>query len=173
MAEDLKILFTKEEIAKATAKIAEEINRDYEGREVVLLGILTGAFLFLADLVRLLTVDCKIDFVRLSSYGNETASSGRVEKLMSHKLDLTGANVIVVEEVVDTGLTLSYFLEDLKSSGPREVKVCSLVDKRELRQKEIGIDYTGFVIEDGFLLGYGMDLAERLRNLPDIRVKED
>ena len=163
-------LFTQAQISDAVARLAAELDRDYAEREPVLLGVLTGAFIFLADLSRAMSVECNIDFVRLSSYGDGTASSGAVARQMGCKLDLTGRHVVVVEEIVDSGLTLSELLRDLQTSGAASVRVCALVDKRGRREVEISVDYAGFVIEEGFLVGYGLDKAEKMRHLSDIRV---
>jgi hypoxanthine phosphoribosyltransferase len=166
----MKTLFSPEEIDREVSRVASEIDRDFAGSEVLLLGVLTGAFIFLADLCRKLAVPCVVDFVRLSSYGGATSSCGAVTEGLGQKLSLEGKNVIVVEEIVDTGLTLDYFLGELKNSGAREVRVCALVDKKGRREAEVRVDYAGFTMDDGFLVGYGMDYAEKLRNLSQIAI---
>ena len=166
----MQTLFTQEQIQAAVARLADEIDCDYSGREPVLLGVLTGAFIFLSDLARQMSIECNIDFVRLSSYGEDTRSSGEVARGMGCKLDLTGRHVLVVEEIVDSGLTLSELLKDLERSGAASVSVCTLVDKRGRREVEISVDYAGFVVQDGFLVGYGLDKAEKMRHLSDIRI---
>lgn len=169
----MRELFSAEAIGSAVERLAREIDRDFEGRDVVLLGVLTGAFLFTADLARRLKTPCRVDFVRLSSYGDATRSSGTVEQSLSVKLDLAGCHVIVVEEIVDTGLTLRTLLGRLTDAGAASVRVCALVDKKAHREAEVPVDYTGFEVEDGFLVGYGLDLAEKWRNLPAIYLYEE
>jgi hypoxanthine phosphoribosyltransferase len=166
-------LISAEAIGAAVERLAREIDRDYEGREVVLLGVLTGAFLFTADLARNLKTPCRVDFVRLSSYGDATRSSGTVAQSLAVKLDLAACHVIVVEEIVDTGLTLRTLLSRLADAGAASVKVCALVDKKAHREAVVPVDYAGFEVEDGFLVGYGLDLAEKWRNLPAIYLYEE
>jgi hypoxanthine phosphoribosyltransferase len=169
----VKELFSAEAIRATVERLAGEIDRDFEGREVVLLGVLTGAFLFTADLARSLKTPCRVDFVRLSSYGDATRSSRAVSQSLSVKLDLAGCHVIVVEEIVDTGLTLQALLDWLSEAGAASVKVCALVDKKARREVEVPVEYAGFAVEDGFLVGYGLDLAEKWRNLPAIYLYEE
>jgi len=166
-------LYTESDIKVAVSRLAEKIDRDFAGEEIYLLGVLTGSFLFLADLARALKSPVTVDFVRLSSYGGATKSSGRVEKLMGWKNDPAGKNVVVVEEIVDSGLTLKTLLSDLASAGAARVSVCALVDKRARREVEVPVDYAGFILDDGFLVGYGLDLDERYRNLPAICVWDE
>ncbi len=165
----MDIVYSAERIGRATKALANEINKDYKGQHIHFIGVLKGAFIFLADLVRHIQVPCSVDFVRLSSYGSGTRSSGRVQRLMTLRDPIQGRHVIVVEEIVDSGLTLAELLEDLAAQGPASLKVCTLVDKTGRRQAEIPVHYRGFSLEDGFLIGYGLDLDERYRNLPDIR----
>jgi hypoxanthine phosphoribosyltransferase len=169
----VKIVFTQQQIRAATVGLAEAINRDHEGQEVHLLGILKGSFIFMADLVRQLRVPCSVDFVRLSSYGSRTESAGVVEEVLGRKDPLCGRHVVVVEEIVDSGETLAKLLRDLESEEPASVKVCALVDKTGRRQRDVRIDYRGFVVEEGFLVGYGLDFNEAYRALPDIYVLEE
>jgi hypoxanthine phosphoribosyltransferase len=169
----MRTVFTEDEIRGVVRRLAAEIDRDYAGREVTLIGVLSGAFIFLADLIRCLQkTDCRVEFVRLSSYGAQTSSSGHVERLLGCRSSLQDRHVLVVEEIVDTGLTLQQLLEDLAAQNPASIAVCTLLDKRAHRQTQVRVDYSGVVVEDGFLVGYGLDYAERYRNLPDIRVME-
>jgi hypoxanthine phosphoribosyltransferase len=165
-----KIVYSAEEIRAAVGKIAQEIDRDFAGREVLFLGVLKGAFIFLADLVRQVRVDCAVDFVRVSSYGAGTCSTGEVREVLRRSDSVEGRHVIVVEEVVDSGTTLRTLLDRLEGERPASLRVCALVDKRERRETDVPVHYRGFVLPEGFIVGYGMDYAERHRNLPDIRL---
>jgi hypoxanthine phosphoribosyltransferase len=168
--EPWKIVYSAEQIRRAVAAVAGEIDRDYGGREVLFLAVLKGAFIFLADLVRQVRVPCTVDFVGVSSYGAGTSTTGVVRERLRRSEPVEGRHVIVVEEVVDSGLTLCTLLDALAAEGPASLKVCALVDKRERRQAEVPVDYRGFTLSGGFIVGYGMDYAERFRNLPDIRL---
>lgn len=170
---NVRVLITRQEIDEACARLAARINEDYAGKRPVLLGVLTGAFIFTADLCRKVTIDCDIDFVRMESYGAATESSGTVKMTMDCKLDLKGREVIVVEEIVDTGLTLIKLIEELKRLEVGSVTICALVNKHARRQVEVPVGYAGIELDDGFLVGYGLDLAELKRNLPDIHVVEE
>ncbi len=166
---ELKLLISAEEIARRVKELGSQITRDYAGRPVVFIGILKGAFIFLADLVRAVDLpDLEIDFVRLSSYGKSDTSSGEVKITKDIELTIKGKDVIVVEDIVDTGYTLEYFQEVLKLHEPRSVRICCLIDKAERRKARIKIDYCGFKIPKGFLVGYGLDFAEKYRHLPGI-----
>lgn len=169
----MKLVYDESTIRKAAQGLAEAINRDYAGREVHFVGVLKGAFLFLADLVRHIEIPCSIDFVRLSSYGGGTKTRGTVDQLMPRRDPLKGRHVIVVEEIVDSGVTLSKLLQDIESEGPASLKVCTLIDKTGRREVEVPVDYRGLVIEEGFLVGYGLDLDERYRNLPAVYVMDE
>ena len=169
MAREPEILFTTEEIAASVTRIAGAISRDYADRTPLLIGVLKGAFVFLADLVRHLSIPVEIDFVKLSSYGNEMESSGEVRTIAGLEQSVEGRDVIVVEDIVDSGVTLNHFLEDLRSRGPASVKLCVLVDKTARREIEVQIDYAGMQIDDEFIVGYGIDCGEQYRYLPDIR----
>ncbi|GBC62988.1 hypoxanthine phosphoribosyltransferase [Desulfonema ishimotonii] len=158
----------KEEIETAVTEIGKKISEDYKGRELVLIGVLKGAFVFLADLARNLTIPVKIDFVRAASYGAGTSSCGKIRILKEIEEDITGKDVLIVEDILDTGLTLSRLVDHIKSFGPKSVKICTLIDKRERRKVEIEADYAGHVVEEGFLVGYGLDYAENYRELPEI-----
>ncbi len=169
----MKPLFSADQIRHATRAVAAAINRDYAGRPVHLLGVLKGSFLFLADLVRELQVDCTVDFVRLSSYGGGTATSGQVAEVMPRRDALAGRHVIVVEEIVDSGTTLARLLEELRAEGPASLAVCTLIDKTGRREVEVPVDYRGLTLEDGFVIGYGLDFEERYRHLPAVYVMEE
>ena len=169
----MRVVYSEEQIREATQKLADRINEDYKGQHIHLLGVLKGCFLFLADLVRRLEVPCSVDFVRLSSYRGGTRTSGVVEVAMARRDPIGGKHVIVVEEIVDSGLTLSKLLGDLAAEGPASLKVCALVDKTGAREAEVPVAYRGFTLEEGFLIGYGLDLDEKFRNLPAIyRIEE-
>lgn len=159
-------------IKKRVTELAEAIDADYEGQTPVLLGVLTGSFIFLADLCREMKTRCEIDFVRVDSYGGGTTSSGDPALTLGAKLDLNGRAVLVVDEIIDTGLTLNLLLEKIKSMGAADVKTVALINKRAKREIPLEPDYTGFTVENGFLVGYGLDSAETMRNLPYIAISE-
>lgn len=161
---------TKEsEIQRQTARIAKIISTDYQGRELVLIGVLKGAFIFLADLVRQLTLEkVKIDFLQASSYGADTVSSENIVLKKDIDVDIRGKDVLVVEDIVDTGLTLAYLIGHLESFSPSSIKICAMIDKSERRKAAVTVDYACSTVEKGFLVGYGLDYAEYYRNLPEI-----
>ncbi|MDZ7580408.1 MAG: hypoxanthine phosphoribosyltransferase [Deltaproteobacteria bacterium] len=165
---DLKPVLSKEEIESTVSGLAQRISHDYQDREVILIGVLKGAFVFLADLVRHLTIPVKIDFVRLASYGCKTSSGGTVCLTKEIEIDIGGKDVLVVEDITDTGLTLEFLVGHLKTLKVRSVRVCALIDKRERRKSGIAVDYAGRTVEKGFLVGYGLDYAEQYRHLPAI-----
>lgn len=174
MAQGLKLLFSREQIQEAVKRLGEEISRDYEGKPLLLIGVLKGAFVFLADLVRALSIPVQVDFVRLSSYGHRTETSGEIKMTKGLECDPRGKDVLIVEDIVDTGLSLRFLIEELMAHGPKSVKVCALLDKRHRRKVEVPLHYVGFEIEKGFVVGYGIDFDERYRELPDLYVlKED
>ncbi|MGE0084595.1 MAG: hypoxanthine phosphoribosyltransferase [Desulfococcaceae bacterium] len=158
----------KKEIDKLVADTARRISADYKDSELVLVGILKGAFIFLSDLARQLSIPVKIDFIRASSYGAGTSSSGKIRLTKELETDIRDRDVLLVEDIVDTGLTLTYLIEYLKSFHPKSVRVCAFLDKRERREKEVAVDYVCRVMEEGFLVGYGLDYAEDYRALPEI-----
>jgi hypoxanthine phosphoribosyltransferase len=159
----------KHEIHRQIRRVAETISRDYQGRELVLIGVLKGAFLFLADLARELKLEkIKIDFLQASSYGADIVSSESIVLKKDIDVDIRGKDVLVVEDIVDTGLTLAYLIRHLKGFGPKSVKVCTMIDKSERRKTAISVDYACATAEKGFLVGYGLDYAEDYRNLPEI-----
>ena len=165
---DLVPVLRKDEIQRIVGEMGQKISSDYQGRELILIGILNGAFIFLSDLIRQLTIPVKVDFIRAASYGSGTSTSGKIQLTKEIEIDIKGKDVIMVEDIVDTGLTLNYILEHVKSFGPRSVRVCALLDKIERRQSGIAVDYAGYQVPKGFLVGYGLDYAEEYRHLPAI-----
>lgn len=171
---NLEILYTEEQIQERIREIGREITSEYRGRELVLVGVLKGSCVFLADLMRAIDLELTIDFMAVSSYKDGTVSTGDVEILKDLSNPIRDKDVIVVEDIVDTGLTLSRLLEILDSRGAHSIKLASFLDKPEPRVKtELKIDYTGFVVPNKFLVGYGLDAAGRYRNLPFIAAVRD
>ena len=168
----LRVLITREQIAAKVAEMAERITADFAGESLVLIGVLKGATIFLADLARQIKLDASFDFIAVSSYGNARQQSGEVKLLKDVDRSVEGRNIIVVEDILDTGLTLTYLLSVLQARRPRSLKVAALLDKVSRRTQPIHGDYVGFTIPDEFVVGYGLDFAERYRNLPDICVLE-
>ena len=166
-------LLSEEEIKAKVKELAKRIEKDYEGQDVLLVGILKGASVFVADLMREIKLDVNIDFMSVSSYGSGTVSSGTVKILKDLDVDIEGKNVLIVEDIIDSGLTLSNLTRELQARGPKALKICTLLDKPERRKADIPVDYVGFVIEDKFIVGYGIDYAEKYRNLPYIGIVED
>lgn len=171
--ESLRLLFSREEIEEAVRRLGRQISSDYQGRRPLLIGVLKGAFVFLADLIRNLSIPVEVDFVRLSSYGAGMETSGVVRMGKDLEADVRGRDVIVVEDIVDTGISLKFLLEELSSRGPASLRVCALVDKKHRREVPVEVDYVGFEIERGFIVGYGIDYAERYRELPEIYVLDE
>lgn len=167
---NLEILFSQERIQARIKELGAEITRDYAGRNPLLIGVLKGACFFLSDLLRAIDTRLSIEFMAISSYGSSTRTSGEVRIMKDLDVPIEGREILVVEDIVDTGLTLSYLLANLKSRGAASVKLAALLDKYERREKEVKIDYLGFQIPDEFVVGYGLDFAERYRNLPFIAV---
>jgi hypoxanthine phosphoribosyltransferase len=165
-----EILVSREDLVRRVAELGEEISRDYEGRDLVMVGILKGAVLFLADLMRHLDVPCEIDFMAVSSYGSQTDSSGVVRILKDLDAPIEGRHVLVVEDIIDSGLTLQYLMRNLKARRPASLEVCSLLTKPERLRVDLSPRYVGFEIPDRFAIGYGLDHAERYRNLPYVAV---
>jgi hypoxanthine phosphoribosyltransferase len=175
MAENRTVreLLSRETIAKRVSELGQQIRRDYEGKELVLVGVLKGSFLFIADLAREIAGhDVLIDFLGLASYGDSTSSSGVVQITSDLTKPIQDKHVLVVEDIVDTGLTMEYLLDNLRTRHPASVKLCSLLHKPDRAVKKIPIDYLGFTIPDLFVIGYGLDYAQRYRNLPYIGVLE-
>ena len=171
MHKDVKeILFSEEQLKERVAQIAAQIDRDYAGKELMLVSVLRGSFIFMADLVRAITVPCRVDFMAVSSYGSGTVSSGQVQITKDLSEDITGRHLLVVEDILDSGNTLSYLLEVLRARKPASIRLCTLLDKPERRVKPVHLDYTGFTIPDAFVVGYGLDYNEYYRNLPYIGV---
>ena len=171
LADDIAdVLVTEEQIAVKVRELGERIARDYEGRDLVLVSILKGALPFLADLMRRIPIPLRLDFLEVSSYGASTESSGVVRILKDLANPIEGRDVLVVEDILDTGNTLAYVVEHLRSQRPASVRICTLLDKPARRSIPITIDYRGFEIPDKFVVGYGLDYAERYRNLPFIGV---
>jgi hypoxanthine phosphoribosyltransferase len=166
----MKLLLSEKEIQKRVGTLARKISKDFSGREVLLIGVLKGAFIFLADLVRKMTTPVKIEFVRLASYGPETHSSGRVQIIKDLKIPLKGKDVLIVEDIIDTGITLQHLFRRLKARGPRSLRVVALLDKPARRKVNFRADYVGFQIEDHFVVGYGLDCGEEGRNFRGIYV---
>jgi len=165
MAELMPVL-TREDLSRIISGLAEKISIDYKDRNLVLIGMLTGAFIFLADLSRMLTVPVQIAFLRASSYGQGTVTSGNPQLTGEIGLDIRGKDVLIVEDIVDTGNTLVQVLAHVKSLGAKSIRVCALIDKRERRERQVPVDYAGHVAESGFLVGFGLDYADNYRNLP-------
>ena len=165
-----EVLLSKETIAQRVATIGEQISRDYEGKELVIVGVLTGAVTFLADLIRHITVPLELDFVAVSSYGLATKTSGEVRMVKDLGHAVQGKHVLVAEDIIDTGLTLRYLLDTLQARQPAGIACCVLLDKPSRRIVHVPVEYVGFEIEDRFVVGYGLDYAGRYRNLPYIGV---
>lgn len=171
MAQTMKIgktLFSAEEIKECVAGLAEKINNDYRGEEIIVLGILKGCFVFISDLVRHIDGDVRVYFMEVSSYNDGTLSSGKIKIKKDLDTDIEGKNVLIAEDIIDSGNTLSQLTEILKKRNPKSLKVCTLLSKPSRREVEFEADYTGFVIEDRFIIGYGLDCGEQFRQLPYI-----
>lgn len=167
---NLEVLLSEQQIQSRIKELGAEITRDYSGRNPLLIGVLKGACFFMSDLLRAIDTRLGIEFMAISSYGSSTRTSGEVRILKDLDVPVEGRDLIVIEDIVDTGLTLSYLLANLKSRGAASVKLVALLDKYERREREVEIDYLGFKIPDHFVVGYGLDFAERYRNLPFIAV---
>ncbi len=163
-----EVLITQEALQARITQIAAEVNADYAGRELLVIGVLKGAVFFIADLVRQLDVPCEIDFMAVSSYGSQTHSSGVVRILKDLDIPIAGRHVLIVEDVIDSGLTLSYLLKNLASRDPASLEICALLTKPRHKRLRIDTRYVGFELPDVFVIGYGLDQDERFRNLPFI-----
>lgn len=171
MYEDIsEIVFSEIDLYDMVCRIAERINEDFANEEILLVGLLKGSVVFITDLMRKIDVPCKLDFMSVSSYGNSTKSSGVVNVKMDLSEEIEGKNVLIVEDIIDSGNTLSAVLELLKSRNPKSLKLVSLLSKPSRREKDVTIDYLGSEIDDLFVVGYGLDYAEKYRNLPYIGV---
>jgi len=169
----LKVLISREEIKNTVAKLANEIKEDYRGKHPLLICVLKGSFVFMADLIRQLDLPVEIDFIKLCSYSAGMKSSGKVKVVQRPKTPVKGRDVLVIEDIVDTGLTLSFLLNYLRRKKPASLKVCALTDKPSRRKAPVSIEYLGFTLPNKFVVGYGLDLNQKFRNLPDICVFED
>ena len=161
-----KILIDEQTLRARVAEVGAEISADYEGKDILLVGVLKGAVFFMADLMRSLTVPCEIDFMAISSYGAATDSSGVVRILKDLDINIEGRHVLVVEDIIDSGLTLSYLLRNLESREPASLEICALLTKPDRREIDVPVKYVGFEIPNEFVIGYGLDFGERYRNLP-------
>jgi len=168
-----EILIDEETLAARVAELGAEVSADYEGRELLLIGVLKGAVFFMADLMRHLTVACEVDFMAISSYGDATDSSGIVRILKDLDISIEGRDVLVVEDIIDSGLTLSYLIRNLESREPASLEVCALLTKPSRREIDVRVRYVGFEIPNKFVVGYGLDFAERYRNLPYVGVLDE
>ena len=164
----LVLLYSREQIARRVRELAASISADYARSDLVLIGILRGAFVFLADLIRHLTIPVIVDFIGAASYGSRTQTSGQAVITKELQVPVSGRQILLVEDIEDTGVTLQAIQHKLKELGPRSIKVCTLIDKRERRLIDVPVDYVGFEIAKGFIVGYGIDYAEQYRYLPDI-----
>ena len=171
--QNLEPLFSAEQIQQRIAELGAEIARDYEGKNPLLIGVLKGACIFISDLLRATDLRLGIEFMAISSYGSSTRTSGEVRIVKDLDVAIEGRDILVVEDIVDTGLTLTYLLANLESRGAKSVKLVALLDKFERREREVEIHYLGFKIPDAFVVGYGLDFAERYRNLPYIAILKD
>lgn len=160
-----KLILSQEKIARRVSQLGHEISEYYQDRPLVLVGVLNGAFIFMADLARALSIDVELDFVRVASYGMSSTSSGSISLSKDVELDLRGKDVLLVEDIIDTGRTLAWLKEFFLEKGADSVRICTLIDKKERREIEVDADFLGFVVDEGFLVGYGLDCAERYRNL--------
>ena len=171
MHQDIEsILMSEETLRKRVRELGETISRDYAGKEVLMVGVLRGAFVFMADLARAITIPLAIDFMAVSSYGASTSSSGVVRIIKDFDENVEGKHILIVEDIIDSGLTLKYLYNQILSRKPASVRICTLLDKPERRKTDVPVDYNGFSIPDAFVVGYGLDYAERYRNLPYIGV---
>jgi hypoxanthine phosphoribosyltransferase len=166
-------LVSSDELRRRVAELGVEVSRDYDGRDLVMVGVLKGAVLFLADLMRSLTVACEVDFMAVSSYGSQTDSSGVVRILKDLDAPIEGRHVLIVEDIIDSGLTLQYLMRNLKARGPASLEVCALLTKPERLRVDLSPRYVGFEIPDRFAVGYGLDYAQRYRNLDYVAALAD
>lgn len=167
------MLLSEEQIRKRVTELGARISEDYADDPPILVNVLKGGVVFMADLIRATTIPVEIDFMEVSSYGDGTETSGVVRILEDLSLSITDRHVLIVEDIVDTGLTLHYIIQNLETRQPRSIKICTLLDRRGRRQVDLNLDYVGFVVPDKFVIGYGLDLAQKYRNLPHIAVLED
>ncbi|MBB6696862.1 hypoxanthine phosphoribosyltransferase [Clostridium algidicarnis] len=169
-----KILLTEEELEKKVKEIGSQISEDYKGKELVLIGVLKGSVVFMSDLMKEISIYCSMDFMAVSSYGNASESSGVVRILKDLDESIENKHVIIIEDIIDSGITLEYLIKYLKGRNPKSIEIACLLNKKDRRKANIGVKYLGFDVPDYFLVGYGLDFAERYRNLPYIGIlKED
>jgi hypoxanthine phosphoribosyltransferase len=173
MPDVAEVLITGEQIEEKVCELGERITQDYAGERLLLVGVLRGAVVVMGDLMRCIDLPCEIDFMDISSYGSGTSSSGVVRILKDLEEDITGRHVLIVEDIIDTGLTLSYLRRSLLTRGPASLEICALVTKPSRRRVELDVKYLGFEVPDEFVVGYGLDYAEAYRNLPDICVLKE
>ena len=165
-----RVLISEEQLKEKVTELGAQISRDYEGKKLLLVSILKGSVVFMADLMRAITIPARIDFMSVSSYGSGVKTSGVVKIIKDLDLNLEGYDVLIVEDILDSGMTLSYLVELLKSRNPASVEICSLLDKPERHKVEIALKYKGFTIPDEFVVGYGLDYSEKYRNLPYVGI---
>jgi hypoxanthine phosphoribosyltransferase len=168
-----KVILTEQQIQNRIQELGARISADYKGKDLLTIAVLRGAVIFHADLIRCLTIDVTVDFLSVSSYHSSTVSSGEVRVLKNVEQNLEGKNILLVEDIIDTGLTLRYLLNEIAQYNPASLKVCSLLSKPQRRKIDVPVDYLGFEIPDRFVVGFGMDLAEKYRNLPFIGILTD
>ena len=168
-----EILIDEDALSTRVAELGAEVSADYQGRDLLLIGVLKGAVFFMADLMRHITVPCEVDFMAISSYGDSTDSSGIVRILKDLDINIEGRDVLVVEDIIDSGLTLSYLMRNLESREPASLEVCALMTKPDRREIDVPVRYIGFEIPNRFVVGYGLDFGERYRNLPYVAVLSD
>jgi hypoxanthine phosphoribosyltransferase len=168
-----KVIIPRDDIAEKVAELAALIRKDYKGKNPLVIGILKGSFVFMSDLVRAMNIPVEIDFVRLASYGAGTESSGKIKLVKDVETPIKDRHVLVVEDIVDRGLTVRFLLDYLSFRKPASLKLCALFDKPSKRKVEVPIDYLGFTVPDAFVVGYGLDFGEKFRYLPDLCVLED
>ena len=164
------ILLTEQQIRERVAQLGEEISRDYAGKDPLFIGVLKGCFVFMADLMRQVTIPCGMDFMVVSSYGKSTKTTGAVEIIKDLSQDIEGRHLVIVEDILDTGVTLSYLTKYLQNRDPASVTIATLLDKPERRRADVSARYVGFTVPDAFVVGYGLDYAEKYRNLPYIGI---
>ncbi|MDI6814685.1 MAG: hypoxanthine phosphoribosyltransferase [Dehalococcoidales bacterium] len=169
----LRILFTRQEIEATVNKLAAEIREDYHGKHPILIGILKGSFMFMADLIRLLDLPMEVEFIRLSSYGRGRSTPGKIKVVQGLRTPIKGRDVLVIEDIVDTGLSIAFLLDYLRKRKPASLKLCALTDKPSRRQVPVNIDYLGLTVPNKFIVGYGLDWDEKFRYLPHICVMEE
>jgi len=169
----LKVIIPKEEIAQRLTELAAEIRKDYKGENPLLIGVLKGSFVFMSDLIRAMNIPAEMDFVRLSSYGAGKESSGKIKLIKDVEIPIKDRHVLVVEDIVDRGLTVRFLLDYLSFRKPASLKLCAMFDKPSGRKVEVPIDYVGFTVPDAFVVGYGLDLDEKFRYLPDLCILEE